>query len=200
MAEEFDNKTENTSAQSNGGGREGYRSNDYQGGGYRSNGGRTMRPRIGGASAPTAQIVAMTTTMTAASVRKVSAQVCSTTTTAAATSSVAVRAAIVLATTRRRQRRLSAAWRSGRLSSSLQPGRRQRRLPAAWRYQQRGGQGGYGNRQGGYQQRGGQGGYGNRQVAISSVAVRAVMATVRVAIVLAQPTTIQMQSTVSRRE
>ena len=49
MAEEFDNKTENTSAQSNGGGREGYRSNDYQGGGYRSNGGRTMRPRIGGA-------------------------------------------------------------------------------------------------------------------------------------------------------
>ena len=38
--------------------------------------------------------------MTAASVRKVSAQVCSTTTTAAATSSVAVRAAIVLATTR----------------------------------------------------------------------------------------------------
>lgn len=49
MAEEFDNKTENTSAQSNEGGREGYRSNDYQGGGYRSNGGRTMRPRIGGA-------------------------------------------------------------------------------------------------------------------------------------------------------
>ena len=49
MAEEFDNKTENTSSQSNGGGREGYRSNDYQGGGYRSNGGRTMRPRIGGA-------------------------------------------------------------------------------------------------------------------------------------------------------
>ena len=38
------------------------------------------------------------------------------------------------------------------------------------------------------------------RVAISSVAVRAVMATVRVAIVLAQPTTIQMQSTVSRRE
>ena len=49
MAEEFDSKTENTSAQSNEGGREGYRSNDYQGGGYRSNGGRTMRPRIGGA-------------------------------------------------------------------------------------------------------------------------------------------------------
>ena len=49
MAEEFDNKTENTSAQSNEGGCEGYRSNDYQGGGYRSNGGRTMRPRIGGA-------------------------------------------------------------------------------------------------------------------------------------------------------
>ena len=49
MAEEFDNKTENTSAQSSEGGREGYRSNDYQGGGYRNNGGRTMRPRIGGA-------------------------------------------------------------------------------------------------------------------------------------------------------
>ena len=48
MAEEFDNKTENTSAQSNEGGREGYRSNDYQSGGYRSNG-RPMRPRIGGA-------------------------------------------------------------------------------------------------------------------------------------------------------
>ena len=48
MAEEFDNKTENTSAQNNEGGREGYRSNDYQSGGYRSNG-RPMRPRIGGA-------------------------------------------------------------------------------------------------------------------------------------------------------
>ena len=44
MVEEFDNKAENTSAQSNDSGREGYRSNDYQSG-YRSNG-RPMRPRI----------------------------------------------------------------------------------------------------------------------------------------------------------
>ncbi len=45
MAEEFDNNVENTSAQSsNEGGREGYRSSDYQGG-YRSSG-RPMRPRI----------------------------------------------------------------------------------------------------------------------------------------------------------
>ena len=43
MAEEFDSKSENTSAQSNEGGREGYRSNDYQSSGYRSNG---RRPRI----------------------------------------------------------------------------------------------------------------------------------------------------------
>ena len=46
MAEDFENKpAENTSAQGNEGGREGYRSNDYQGGGYHSNG-RPMRPRI----------------------------------------------------------------------------------------------------------------------------------------------------------
>ncbi len=44
MAEDFENKSENTSAQSNEGGREGYRSNDYQSG-YRSNG-RPQRPRI----------------------------------------------------------------------------------------------------------------------------------------------------------
>ena len=44
MAEDFENKSENTSAQSNEGSREGYRSNDYQGG-YRSNG-RPQRPRI----------------------------------------------------------------------------------------------------------------------------------------------------------
>ena len=46
MAEDFENKpAENTSAQGNEGGREGYRSNDYQGGGYHNNG-RPMRPRI----------------------------------------------------------------------------------------------------------------------------------------------------------
>ena len=45
MAEEFENKSENTSAQSNEGGREGYRSNDYQGGSRPA--GRSMRPRIG---------------------------------------------------------------------------------------------------------------------------------------------------------
>ena len=45
MAEEFDNKAENTTAQNNEGGREGYRSNDYQGGARPA--GRTMRPRIG---------------------------------------------------------------------------------------------------------------------------------------------------------
>ena len=46
MAEDFENKSaENTSAQSNEGGREGYRSNDYQGGNYHGNG-RPMRPRI----------------------------------------------------------------------------------------------------------------------------------------------------------
>ena len=44
MTEDFENKSENTSAQSNEGGREGYRSNDYQGG-YRS-AGRPQRPRI----------------------------------------------------------------------------------------------------------------------------------------------------------
>ncbi len=44
MAEDFENKSENTSAQSSEGGREGYRSNDYQGG-YHSNG-RPQRPRI----------------------------------------------------------------------------------------------------------------------------------------------------------
>ena len=44
MTEDFENKSENTSAQSNEGGREGYRSNDYQGG-YRS-AGRSQRPRI----------------------------------------------------------------------------------------------------------------------------------------------------------
>ena len=48
MAEDFENKTaENTSAQGNEGGREGYRSNDYQSGNsYHSNNGRPMRPRI----------------------------------------------------------------------------------------------------------------------------------------------------------
>ena len=48
MAEDFENKTaENTSAQGNEGGREGYRSNDYQSGSsYHSNNGRPMRPRI----------------------------------------------------------------------------------------------------------------------------------------------------------
>ena len=46
MAEEFENKNaENTSAQGNEGGREGYRSNDYQSGSYHNNG-RPMRPRI----------------------------------------------------------------------------------------------------------------------------------------------------------
>ena len=48
MAEDFENKTaENTSAQGNEGGREGYRSNDYQSGNsYHSNNRRPMRPRI----------------------------------------------------------------------------------------------------------------------------------------------------------
>ena len=46
MAEDFENKNaENSSAQGNESGREGYRSNDYQGGNYHSNG-RPMRPRI----------------------------------------------------------------------------------------------------------------------------------------------------------
>ena len=46
MAEEFESKgTENTSAQGNEGGREGYRSNDYQSGNSHANG-RPMRPRI----------------------------------------------------------------------------------------------------------------------------------------------------------
>ena len=47
MAEDFENKSEHTSAQNNEGGREGYRSNDYQGGYQRSNA-RPQRPRIGG--------------------------------------------------------------------------------------------------------------------------------------------------------
>ena len=113
MAEEFDNKTENTSAQSNGGGREGYRSNDYQGGGYRSNGGRTMRPRIGGAQ------------------RAYS--------------------------TNRSDNNNDGGFRPEGFGAGLQHDNN------GGGYQQRGGQGGYGNRQGGYQQRGGQGGYGNRQ-------------------------------------
>ncbi len=46
MAEEFESKgAENTSAQGNEGGREGYRSNDYQSGNNHANG-RPMRPRI----------------------------------------------------------------------------------------------------------------------------------------------------------
>ena len=113
MAEEFDNKTENTSAQSNGGGREGYRSNDYQGGGYRSNGGRTMRPRIGGAQR-------------------------------------------AYSTNRSYDNNNDGGFRPEGFGAGLQHDNN-------GGYQQRGGQGGYGNRQGGYQQRGGQGGYGNRQ-------------------------------------
>ena len=114
MAEEFDNKTENTSAQSNGGGREGYRSNDYQGGGYRSNGGRTMRPRIGGAQR-------------------------------------------AYSTNRSYDNNNDGGFRPEGFGAGLQHDNN------GGGYQQRGGQGGYGNRQGGYQQRGGQGGYGNRQ-------------------------------------
>ena len=114
MAEEFDNKTENTSAQSNEGGREGYRSNDYQGGGYRSNGGRTMRPRIGGAQR-------------------------------------------AYSTNRSYDNNNDGGFRPEGFGAGLQHDNN------GGGYQQRGGQGGYGNRQGGYQQRGGQGGYGNRQ-------------------------------------
>ncbi len=47
MAEEFENKSDYTSAQRNDGGREGYRSNEYQGGYQRSNA-RPQRPRISG--------------------------------------------------------------------------------------------------------------------------------------------------------
>ena len=163
MAEEFDNKTENTSAQSNGGGREGYRSNDYQGGGYRSNGGRTMRPRIGGAQ-----------------------RAYSTNRSYDNNNDGGFRPEGFGAGLQHdnnggyQQRGGQGAYRPRYNQGGDNGGYQQRGGQGGYRprynqdgdnggyqqrgsYQQRGGQGGYGNRQGGYQQRGGQGGYGNRQ-------------------------------------
>ena len=163
MAEEFDNKTENTSAQSNGGGREGYRSNDYQGGGYRSNGGRTMRPRIGGAQ-----------------------RAYSTNRSYDNNNDGGFRPEGFGAGLQHdnnggyQQRGGQGGYRPRYNQGGDNGGYQQRGGQGGYRprynqdgdnggyqqragYQQRGGQGGYGNRQGGYQQRGGQGGYGNRQ-------------------------------------
>ena len=163
MAEEFDNKTENTSAQSNGGGREGYRSNDYQGGGYRSNGGRTMRPRIGGAQ-----------------------RAYSTNRSYDNNNDGGFRPEGFGAGLQHdnnggyQQRGGQGGYRPRYNQGGDNGGYQQRGGLGGYRprynqdgdnggfqqrggYQQRGGQGGYGNRQGGYQQRGGQGGYGNRQ-------------------------------------
>ena len=172
MAEEFDNKTENISAQSNGGGREGYRSNDYQGGGYRSNGGRTMRPRIGGAQ-----------------------RAYSTNRSYDNNNDGGFRPEGFGAGLQHdnnggyQQRGGQGGYRPRYNQGGDNGGYQQRGGQGGYRprynqdgdnggyqprggyqqrggqggYQQRGGQGGYGNRQGGYQQRGGQGGYGNRQ-------------------------------------
>ena len=135
MAEEFDNKTENTSAQSNEGGREGYRSNDYQGGGYRSNGGRTMRPRIGGAQ------------------RAYSTNRSYDNNNDGGFRPEGFGAGLQHDNNGGYQQRGGQGGYRPRYNQGGDNGG----------YQQRGGQGGYGNRQGGYQQRGGQGGYGNRQ-------------------------------------
>ena len=158
MAEEFDNKTENTSSQSNGGGREGYRSNDYQGGGYRSNGGRTMRPRIGGAQ-----------------------RAYSTNRSYDNNNDGGFRPEGFGAGLQHdnngggyQQRGGQGGYRPRYNQDGDNGGYQPRGGQGGYRprynqdgdnggYQQRGGQGGYGNRQGGYQQRGGQGGYGNRQ-------------------------------------
>ena len=141
MAEEFDNKTENTSAQSNGGGREGYRSNDYQGGGYRSNGGRTMRPRIGGAQ------------------RAYSTNRSYDNNNDGGFRPEGFGAGLQHDNNGGYQQRGGQGGYRPRYNQDGDNGGYQQRGS----YQQRGGQGGYGNRQGGYQQRGGQGGYGNRQ-------------------------------------
>ena len=180
MAEEFDNKTENTSAQSNEGGREGYRSNDYQGGGYRSNGGRTMRPRIGGAQRaystnrsydnnndggfrPEGFGAGLQHDNNNGGYQQRGGQ-----------GGYRPRYNQGGDNGGYQQRGGQGGYRPRYNQDGDNGGYQQRGGQGGYRprynqdgdnggYQQRGGQGGYGNRQGGYQQRGGQGGYGNRQ-------------------------------------